>query len=116
MNQNTVQGNWKEIKGKIKSKFGKFTDDELESFNGKLDQVAGKIQKTYGYSQERAEKEFADLKATFGTSEHSSERDLSSRDGQASSMHKEPVTAGARPLENGKAPASPDSKAKPSVN
>lgn len=65
MNQNMVQGSWNEIKGKIRTKFAKFTDDDLESFKGHLDQIAGKLQKVYGYAQERAEKEYNELKASF---------------------------------------------------
>jgi uncharacterized protein YjbJ (UPF0337 family) len=98
--QNPAQGNWQEIKGKIKSKFGKFTDDELESFNGNLDKIAVKIQKTYGYSQERAEREYQDLKATFGSN----------------FMQKDSAAANARPLENGRSSAVPETKLKPSVN
>jgi len=65
MNTNTVQGNWSEIKGKIKATWGKFTDDEIETFKGNLEQIAGKIQKTYGYAQDRAEREYKDFKATL---------------------------------------------------
>ncbi len=113
--QNPAQGNWKDIKGKIKSKFGKFTDDELESFNGKLDQIASKIQKTYGYSQERAEKEYADLKATFGSSERDSEEKLNRKD-DVGSMRKDSASTNVRPLENGKDSAAHTAKVKPSVN
>ena len=30
MDWNRVEGNWKEMKGKIKEKWGKLTDDDLE--------------------------------------------------------------------------------------
>ena len=65
MNQNTIQGSWTELKGKIKTAFGKFSEDELESFKGNLEQISGKIQKVYGYAQERAEKEYNDFKANL---------------------------------------------------
>ena len=61
MNNNISQGNWKEIKGKIKEKWGKFNDDEIETLNGHLDQLSGKIQKTYGYAKEKAETEYQDF-------------------------------------------------------
>ena len=66
MNKNVVEGNWKEIKGKIKAKFGKFSDDDLESFNGNWEKMVGRIQKVYGYAQDRAEKEYKELRSSFG--------------------------------------------------
>ena len=65
MNENTVQGSWLEIKGKIREKFGKLTDDEVEKFKGNLDQIVGKIQHVYGYAEEHAEREFKELSKTF---------------------------------------------------
>ena len=48
MNSDITQGNWKELKGKILAKWGKFTENEVEEFKGNLEQIVGKIQKTYG--------------------------------------------------------------------
>jgi uncharacterized protein YjbJ (UPF0337 family) len=61
MNNNIAKGNWNELKGKIKAKWGKFTDDDIETFNGNLDQIKGKLQKAYGYQKDRAEKEYNDF-------------------------------------------------------
>jgi uncharacterized protein YjbJ (UPF0337 family) len=41
---NRVEGNWKEVKGKIKQKWGQLTDDDLAQINGRRDQLEGKIQ------------------------------------------------------------------------
>ena len=65
MNTDTIKGDWNEIKGKIKHRFGKLTDDSIESMNGNLDMLAGKLQSTYGYAKEEAEKEFESFKATI---------------------------------------------------
>jgi uncharacterized protein YjbJ (UPF0337 family) len=65
MNNNTVQGNWTEIKGKIKAKWGKISDDEIESLKGNLTQLSGKIQTAYGYAKDRAEKEFTEFQNTL---------------------------------------------------
>ncbi|MBI3544339.1 MAG: CsbD family protein [Deltaproteobacteria bacterium] len=65
MNKNTVQGNWSEVKGKIKATWSKFSDDEIEAFKGNLELLSGKIQKTYGYAQERAEREYQAFKAAL---------------------------------------------------
>lgn len=57
MNWDTVQGQWKQIKGKVKEKWGKLTDDDLKVIGGKKDQLVGTLQKRYGYEKDHAEKE-----------------------------------------------------------
>ena len=44
MDWNRVEGNWKQIKGSVKEKWGKLTDDDLDIINGRRDQLEGKIQ------------------------------------------------------------------------
>jgi uncharacterized protein YjbJ (UPF0337 family) len=63
MNSDTLKGNWKQFKGKIKEKWGKFTDDELDQFEGKKDVIVGKIQEKYGLSRDEAERQYADLES-----------------------------------------------------
>lgn len=58
MNSDIVQGSMKELKGKIKHTWGKLTDDDINSLDGGVDQFIGKVQKTYGYTKERAIEEF----------------------------------------------------------
>lgn len=65
MNTNTTSGNWNEIKDKIKSKWSKFSDNEIETFKDNLEQLSTKIQTTYGYAKERADREFKDFKETL---------------------------------------------------
>jgi uncharacterized protein YjbJ (UPF0337 family) len=62
MNQDTMQGNWKQLKGKAKERWGKLTDDELDQVEGGSDQLAGKIQEKYGKSKDEAQKEVNDFK------------------------------------------------------
>jgi uncharacterized protein YjbJ (UPF0337 family) len=61
MNKDTIEGNWKEFKGKIQEKWGKLTDDRLDVIEGKRDQLAGEIQHAYGISKEEAEKQVKDF-------------------------------------------------------
>ena len=61
MNTDTMKGNWTQLKGKIKEKWGKLTDDDLKVVEGKADQLVGRIQERYGYAKERAEKECTDF-------------------------------------------------------
>jgi uncharacterized protein YjbJ (UPF0337 family) len=56
MNWNFVDGNWKQFKGKAKAQWGKFTDDHFDVIAGKRDELAGKVQETYGVIKGEAEK------------------------------------------------------------
>ncbi|MFZ5509417.1 MAG: CsbD family protein, partial [Pseudomonadota bacterium] len=44
MNRDRIEGNWKQLKGKIKERWGELTDDELDQIEGRREQLAGKIQ------------------------------------------------------------------------
>lgn len=57
MNKNIIEGNWRQIKGKVKQQWGKFTDDEVDQMEGTYDELAGALQKKYGYDQERSNRE-----------------------------------------------------------
>ena len=55
MNWDMIEGNWMQFKGHVKEKWGKLTDDSLDTIAGKRDQLAGKIQETYGITKDQAE-------------------------------------------------------------
>jgi uncharacterized protein YjbJ (UPF0337 family) len=61
MNRDTIQGNWKQFKGKVKEKWGKLTDDELDQAEGKAEQIVGILQKKYGMAKEEAERQVKEL-------------------------------------------------------
>jgi uncharacterized protein YjbJ (UPF0337 family) len=65
MNTDIAQGSWTEIKGKIKSKWAKFTDHDIDELKGNLEMISGKIQKTYGFAKDKADQEFSDFKKTL---------------------------------------------------
>ncbi|MDX1945035.1 MAG: CsbD family protein [Pirellulaceae bacterium] len=48
VNQQTLRGNWNEIKGRIRSKWGQLTGDDLQAFDGNVDQLVGTIQRKTG--------------------------------------------------------------------
>ena len=54
MDWNRVEGNWKQVKGQVKEKWGKLTDDDLTQINGRRDQLEGKIQERYGVARIRS--------------------------------------------------------------
>lgn len=57
MNTTSIAGNWTQLKGKIKEKWGKLTDDDLKVIEGKEDQLSGILEKRYGYAKEQAKKD-----------------------------------------------------------
>jgi uncharacterized protein YjbJ (UPF0337 family) len=58
MNSDTLQGQWKQLRGGIKEAFGKLTDDDLLQADGNADKVLGKLQERYGYTKEEAQNEW----------------------------------------------------------
>ena len=59
MNWDSIEGNWKSAKGKMREQWGKLTDDDLDVIAGKRDQLVGSIQKAYGKTKDEAEQEVA---------------------------------------------------------
>ena len=60
MDWNCVEGNWKQIKGKVKEKWGQLTDDDLDVIGGRRDQLEGKIQQRYGLAKDQVRKDIDD--------------------------------------------------------
>jgi uncharacterized protein YjbJ (UPF0337 family) len=57
MNKDQIAGQWGQVKGQVKSKWAKFTDDDLKMLEGKKDELVGKIQERYGVLKDEAEKQ-----------------------------------------------------------
>lgn len=55
MNLDQLKGNWKQLKGSLKSEFGELTDDELMQAEGDAEKLAGIVQEKYGLTKEQAE-------------------------------------------------------------
>lgn len=56
-----LKGNWNEIKGKLKQKYGQLTDDDLTFADGKEDELLGRIQQRLGRDKEEVRQMIADL-------------------------------------------------------
>jgi uncharacterized protein YjbJ (UPF0337 family) len=57
MNNDQVAGAWHQLKGKVKEKWGKLTDDDLTQLEGHGEQLAGKLQQRYGIAKDEAERQ-----------------------------------------------------------
>jgi len=55
MNWDRIAGNWKQMQGALRERWGKLTDDELDRMAGQRDQLVGKIQERYGCARDEAE-------------------------------------------------------------
>ncbi len=66
MNWDRIEGNWKQVTGQAKERWGKLTSDDFDVVAGRRDQLAGKIQERYGIAKDEAEKQVNEwqLKAT----------------------------------------------------
>jgi uncharacterized protein YjbJ (UPF0337 family) len=56
MNWDVLEGKWKQFRGSMREKWGKFTDDDLDYIAGKRDRFVGKLQERYGHSRDEAER------------------------------------------------------------
>jgi uncharacterized protein YjbJ (UPF0337 family) len=74
MNWDTVEGNWKQIKGLAREKWGKLTDSDWEQVAGKRDQLVGKIQEHYGITRDEAQKQADQWAEAQRASEHTATR------------------------------------------
>ena len=61
INRDTLRGQWNQVKGEVKSQWGQLTDDDLTQAEGDYEKLVGSLQKRYGYSRERVEREVNDF-------------------------------------------------------
>ncbi|MFH5802748.1 CsbD family protein [Alienimonas sp. DA493] len=64
MNWDRVAGNWKQLKGKAKTEWGKLTDDDLDVVDGQRDVLIGKVQERYGITRDEAERQVDEFGAS----------------------------------------------------
>jgi uncharacterized protein YjbJ (UPF0337 family) len=57
MNQNTLKGQWTQLKGQVRDQWGKLTNEDLDQIQGRSEQLVGKIQERYGIARDEAEKQ-----------------------------------------------------------
>lgn len=62
MNEDRIQGQWKQLSGKMKNKWGKLTDDDLQAAEGDSEYLVGKVQERYGIARDEAKKQVEEFK------------------------------------------------------
>jgi uncharacterized protein YjbJ (UPF0337 family) len=56
-----MKGNWNEVKGKLKQKYGQLTDDDLMFAEGKEDELLGRLQKRVGRTKDQLRAEIEEM-------------------------------------------------------
>jgi len=62
MNWDEVAGKWNQVKGSVKERWGRLTNDDLAVINGRRDLLIGKLQEKYGLTNEKAEEQIEEWK------------------------------------------------------
>ncbi len=80
MNSDQLKGKWKQLKGSVKERWGKLTDDDLDVIDGQSDQLIGKIQERYRVAREVAQKQVDEWNSSVARgSEAERDRDVEQR-------------------------------------
>jgi len=67
INQQMLEGHWNEIKGKLRSRWGQLTDDDLPQFHGEVEKLVGTIQRKTGEGRDAIEKYLGEVSGAAGT-------------------------------------------------
>jgi len=60
MNEDTLTGQWNQLKGKVREKWGNLTNDDIDVIQGRTEQLVGRIQERYGMARSEAERQVKD--------------------------------------------------------
>jgi uncharacterized protein YjbJ (UPF0337 family) len=68
MNEDVFSGKWREMRGTLRSWWGRLSDDDLERIGGQKDRLIGLVQEKYGQTREQAEREVDRRLSEYGSS------------------------------------------------
>lgn len=57
MNEDTLKGQWTQLKGHVREQWGKLTNDDVDQIQGRSEQLVGKIQERYGIARDEAQRQ-----------------------------------------------------------
>jgi uncharacterized protein YjbJ (UPF0337 family) len=57
MNEDTLKGQWTQIKGRVREQWGRLTDDDVNQIEGQSEQLIGRIQERYGVARDEARRQ-----------------------------------------------------------
>jgi len=74
MNWTQVEGKWQQMKGQVRTKWGKLTDDDMNNLDGKRETLLGKVVERYGIAKEEAERQLDAWIRSVGSDDDQSAR------------------------------------------
>jgi uncharacterized protein YjbJ (UPF0337 family) len=80
MNWDQIEGKWKQAAGKIKEKWAKLTDNDIQMIRGKRDQLIGKVQERYGIAKEEAERQVEEFSRSYRADDTATEERTTTRE------------------------------------
>jgi uncharacterized protein YjbJ (UPF0337 family) len=57
VNQDTLTGQWNQLKGRLREQWGKLTNDDIDLIQGRSEQLIGRIQERYGLQRDEAKRQ-----------------------------------------------------------
>ena len=66
MNKHELQGKWKQIKGRIRSTWGRLSENDLDMIRGRRDVLLGKLRETYGWAKAEAGRQIVAFERRLG--------------------------------------------------
>jgi uncharacterized protein YjbJ (UPF0337 family) len=57
MNEDTLKGQWNQVRGQLRKQWGRLTDDDIDQIKGDRDILLGKLQEYYGKNREQNERD-----------------------------------------------------------
>jgi uncharacterized protein YjbJ (UPF0337 family) len=57
MNEDTLKGQWNQLKGSVREQWGKLTNDDVDQIEGRAEQLVGRIQERYGVARDEAQRQ-----------------------------------------------------------
>ncbi len=61
MNEDTLKGQWTQVKGRVREQWGKLTNDDLDQIQGRAEQLIGRVQERYGVQRDEAKRQVDDF-------------------------------------------------------
>ena len=61
MNEDTLKGQWNQLKGSLKQQWGRLTDDDIAQLDGTKDKIIGKLQERYGIARDEADRQIREF-------------------------------------------------------
>lgn len=65
MNEDRIKGQWKQLAGKLKEKWGKLTDNDLQRADGTSEYLAGRLQERYGIARDEAKRQIREFEKSL---------------------------------------------------